>query len=1784
MKKRILSFILCLVLIAGIFPFSVFNLAHAATTSQNNIVARANYLYSQTWTCQETVSGWRGNYTFTKGNTYRLPYGQPINSGKYIGYGVTMEEFLTAANTKGSVFYTSRSTYTSNGSSSVFYAIDCSAFVSWCWGIDRYTTYSLPQVASNLGSPTSSTVSNLQLGDALNSVAAGHVVLVTGLTYSGSTLTKIEITEQTPPQLKRSTYTPDQIITKYGSAYTILRYNGSVPAAPSSGSGSTGGTTDNTGKYFPPCASSYESIVNALNSIGVDSSKEYRTVIATFNGISNYTGTAAQNESMLKLLKSGLLLNPAYVPEEDEPSSVIKPVVYYPPCDPKYESIVNALNSLGVTSTKDYRTVIAKANGISDYSGTADQNNTLVTLLLEGKLIDPNPTANIGLYKYLPPCSSACDTIIEGLDEIGVASTKTYRTTIAELNGFVDYTGTYEQNVTMLDMLKAGKLRNPEYSGLSAPATYYPACSSTCTSIAAGLSDICVDNSQAWISEIASENGMLTYSGSAEEKTTLLNLLKSGKLINPDPSVSLMRNKYYPACNASAASLVAGLNDIGVESSYNYRVEIASANGILNYSDTSTQNTTLLNLLKSGRLIHARYPGFMDSNSVTNGNTGYDRGYKGGMEGTGWIAYHGLDISSYQGADLDFNRIKSAGYDYVILRAGTTNGKDTTFENNYTKAKAAGLDVGAYFYTYATTVSAAEKDANTFLSYLSGKKFEYPVYLDYEDETQQALSSTLSQRICLAFMNKLKAAGYLTGMYTGQYFAKQLPMSTICAEYEVWIAQYPKTGDDCTDDWKINGYEYADDYGMYQYASKVYINGTYGPYDGNVCYKEYPSIVKKYGFNGYASDCAHYYKATVTAPTCTNSGYTTYVCSSCGNSYTGNTVPPIGHSYLDGSCTACGTANLSTLTDFYLFGYINGADYACEADANNLGEYKFENGKLVATFTETSYVAIKAAGSTTWYMTDGWLGEEATSATLYSTGVLGDRANKLQVPGGVEVVFTLTINNNDTLTLSYTLCQHSYKKTVTTSPTCTVIGEATYTCTICGVSYTEVIDPVGHSYKSVVTAPTCTDKGYTKHTCNSCGYMYTSNEVAAAGHNYSTKVTAPTCTKTGYTTYTCKTCGYSYKGNETAVVAHSYTTKVTPPTCTSAGYTTYTCKNCSYSYQGNTTAATSHSYKAVVTPATCSAKGYTTYTCIYCNDSYTGNETAATGHTYTAVVTSATCTTAGYTTFTCTTCNHSYVSNQVAATGHRYKSVVTPPTCSTAGYTTFTCTTCGHSYRGNEVGVSDHSYRSVVTPPTCTAAGYTTYTCSHCGLSYKGNNVAATGHNFVNSTCTVCGYGDANYTPDYYLFGFINGANYGCEEDAQNMGQYLFADGQLTATFNSDSYVAVRTSGNAKWYMTNGWLGENANSAVLYDTTTEGLDANKLYVPGNVEVTFTLTQNNDGSLTLSYTTKAITASVVPTLTLKSPTLEFKDMITVNALYTAENTQDVVEMGMITYSTKVTSWSVATADHVIPGATYDEGTGRYVSSSQGIHAKYLGDTVYLAIYAKLKDGTYAYSKLAGYSPVQYAASQLKNSTDTKLKQLVVAMLNYGAEAQLYFGHNTAALANASLTAEQKALPEAYRSDMIKTVATPSTMKQGVFVNNSGYAKRMPSISFEGAFCINYFFTPKYVPDNGITLYYWNASAYNRAGVLTTTNATGTIKLEGSGTGEYRGDLTGIAAKALSDAVYVAAVYENGGTTWCSGVLGYSIGTYCSSQASKGSAIANLAMATTVYGYHAKQYFG
>ncbi len=117
--------------------------------------------------------------------------------------------------------------------------------------------------------------------------------------------------------------------------------------------------------------------------------------------------------------------------------------------------------------------------------------------------------------------------------------------------------------------------------------------------------------------------------------------------------------------------------------------------------------------------------------------------------------------------------------------------------------------------------------------------------------------------------------------------------------------------------------------------------------------------------------------------------------------------------------------------------------------------------------------------------------------------------------------------------------------------------------------------------------------------------------------------------------------------------------------------------------------------------------------------------------------------------------------------------------------------------------------------------------------------------------------------PDYYLIGYINGADYGCEADWENLGEYKFVDGELTATFTQDSYVFVKTGDNQNWYMTESYT--EAPPAILKNTTTG--TSEKLFVPGNVELVFTLTENEDNTLTLTYAPKPETPAYTLTTTL-----------------------------------------------------------------------------------------------------------------------------------------------------------------------------------------------------------------------------------------------------------------------------------------------------------------------------
>lgn len=203
----------------------------------------------------------------------------------------------------------------------------------------------------------------------------------------------------------------------------------------------------------------------------------------------------------------------------------------------------------------------------------------------------------------------------------------------------------------------------------------------------------------------------------------------------------------------------------------------------------------------------------------------------------------GIDVSRWQGNNVDFNKVKKAGYDFVMLNAGYgsyISQKDPTFENNYKKAKAAGLKVGAYWYSYATNSNSALTEAKTFLEAIKNKQFEMPIALDIEDSCQTSLGSNTVGQIIKTFCDYCESKKYYIMLYSFTSFLNSYVPSTYKSKYCVWLAEFDKSKP-----------TYKGQYGMWQYTSKGSVSGVTGNCDCNYAYKDFTSIIKSSGLNGF---------------------------------------------------------------------------------------------------------------------------------------------------------------------------------------------------------------------------------------------------------------------------------------------------------------------------------------------------------------------------------------------------------------------------------------------------------------------------------------------------------------------------------------------------------------------------------------------------------------------------------------------------------------------------------------------------------------------------------------------------------------------------------------------------------------------------------------------------------------------------------------------------------------------------------------------------------------------
>ena len=215
---------------------------------------------------------------------------------------------------------------------------------------------------------------------------------------------------------------------------------------------------------------------------------------------------------------------------------------------------------------------------------------------------------------------------------------------------------------------------------------------------------------------------------------------------------------------------------------------------------------------------------------------------------TGWDGeppYRYIDVSRYQGT-IDWAQVAAAGYKGAMLKTVSTNRKlskrsdglyiDPTFETNYRNAKAAGLDVGVYYYTYATTEAMADAELALVRQAVYGKELTMPLAVDVEENKLKPMSTLDLTNLTAYALEQVEKMGFYAQLYTYTGYKYELDMYRLSSRWDVWLADY--TG-------KAPKVDFA--YKSHQHTSKGNVPGITGNVDLNVTTRNYPKIIKSKG-------------------------------------------------------------------------------------------------------------------------------------------------------------------------------------------------------------------------------------------------------------------------------------------------------------------------------------------------------------------------------------------------------------------------------------------------------------------------------------------------------------------------------------------------------------------------------------------------------------------------------------------------------------------------------------------------------------------------------------------------------------------------------------------------------------------------------------------------------------------------------------------------------------------------------------------------------------------------
>ena len=215
---------------------------------------------------------------------------------------------------------------------------------------------------------------------------------------------------------------------------------------------------------------------------------------------------------------------------------------------------------------------------------------------------------------------------------------------------------------------------------------------------------------------------------------------------------------------------------------------------------------------------------------------------------TGWEGgppYRYIDVSRYQG-EIDWAQVAAAGYKGAMLKTVSTNHRlskradglyiDPTFEANYRNARAAGLDVGVYYYTYATSEAMANAELALLRQAVYGKELTMPLAVDVEENKLKPMSTLDLTNLTAYALEQVEKMGFYAQLYTYTGYKYELDMAKLSGRWDIWLADY--TG-------KTPKVQFK--YSAHQHSSEGRVPGINGPVDLDVTTLNYPKIIKTKG-------------------------------------------------------------------------------------------------------------------------------------------------------------------------------------------------------------------------------------------------------------------------------------------------------------------------------------------------------------------------------------------------------------------------------------------------------------------------------------------------------------------------------------------------------------------------------------------------------------------------------------------------------------------------------------------------------------------------------------------------------------------------------------------------------------------------------------------------------------------------------------------------------------------------------------------------------------------------